>query len=86
MPVVQELEGRGLLRRVDAGAAEAVVFGRVCETFADQEWYEPEENIEGTWISEYEAGVAAEAAEDAAAEQEESELAELEEEEALPPA
>ena len=38
-----------------------------------------------TWISEYEARMAAEAAEDAAAEQEEAELNELEEEEALPP-
>ena len=49
-------------------------------------WYEPEENVEGTWISEYEARVVAEAAEEEAAAREEAELDELEEQEAMPPA
>ena len=36
MPVVDNLEGRDLLRKVDAGAEQSVVFDRVCAAFADQ--------------------------------------------------
>jgi UMP-CMP kinase family protein len=46
MPVIDQLEARGLLRRVDAGEAQAVVFSRVCESFADQDWYEAAEEEE----------------------------------------
>jgi adenylate kinase family enzyme len=33
MPVIRALEGRGLIRKVDADAAEDVVFARVCGAF-----------------------------------------------------
>ena len=36
MPVVRNLEARGLLRTVDAGASEMAVFDRVCEVFASE--------------------------------------------------
>ena len=36
MPVVENLEKREMLRKVEAGAEQSVVFERVCEAFADQ--------------------------------------------------
>ena len=36
MPVVKSLEGRDMLRTIEAGAKQSVVFERVCATFADQ--------------------------------------------------
>ena len=47
-------------------------------------WYEPRENVGVELIEQYEARVAAEAAEEQAAAQEDAELDELEDEEAMP--
>jgi len=36
MPVIDAIEARGVLRRIDAGATEEAVFERVCAAFDDQ--------------------------------------------------
>ena len=36
MAVVEELEGRGLLRRIDAAGEIEEVFARICRVFDDQ--------------------------------------------------
>ena len=47
IPVVNSLAERGMLREVDAGASEDVVFERVCEAFSDQDLDEQDTSAAG---------------------------------------